>query len=223
MKPKTDLYKVLGLKRNASDQEVKKRIRGLKLKYHPDRNDGDDTKFKEVSAAGDVLGDPAKRKQYDETGEIPISQSGDYYGDVLPMLSEMFQALTEDFCKRMKPESIKTVDVRIGLGKTIDLNIQQSEQGISGNEKAMIVTKELAGRFTSDGGVIEGLLKNQLVLLQEGIDYHREKLRRLNKLKVLVATSNFDWVRQLDESPRVPTDADVYAYRFADFSAFFSR
>jgi len=66
-----DLYKVLGVDRRATPEEVKKAYRKLARRYHPDKNPGDkdsETRFKEISAAYDVLGDPEKRKQYDRGG-----------------------------------------------------------------------------------------------------------------------------------------------------------
>jgi molecular chaperone DnaJ len=66
-----ELYKTLGVAKKASEEEIKKAYRKLARKYHPDRNPDDaaaEEKFKEVSAAYDVLGDPEKRKEYDEAG-----------------------------------------------------------------------------------------------------------------------------------------------------------
>jgi len=66
-----ELYKTLGVSKKATDEEIKKAYRKLARKYHPDRNPDDagaEEKFKEISAAYDVLGDPEKRKEYDEGG-----------------------------------------------------------------------------------------------------------------------------------------------------------
>jgi molecular chaperone DnaJ len=66
-----ELYKVLGVSKKASDEEIKKAYRKLARKYHPDRNPGDaeaEEKFKEVQGAYDVLSEPEKRKEYDEGG-----------------------------------------------------------------------------------------------------------------------------------------------------------
>lgn len=67
-----DYYKILGVDKKASQEEIKKAFRKLALKYHPDKNPGNKTaeeKFKEANEANEVLGDPEKRKKYDELGE----------------------------------------------------------------------------------------------------------------------------------------------------------
>jgi molecular chaperone DnaJ len=74
-----DYYQTLGLPKNASAAEIKKAYRKLAQKYHPDANSGNkeaEERFKEVSAAKDVLGDPEKRKQYDQVREMAASGFG---------------------------------------------------------------------------------------------------------------------------------------------------
>ncbi len=71
MATKKDYYELLGVKRDASADEIKKAYRKLAMKYHPDKNPGDkaaETKFKEISEAYEVLSDDKKRKQYDQFG-----------------------------------------------------------------------------------------------------------------------------------------------------------
>src|SRR5687768_5011751 len=66
-----DYYSVLGVGKKASQDEIKKAYRKLAVKYHPDKNQGNksaEEKFKEISEANEVLGDPEKRKQYDKLG-----------------------------------------------------------------------------------------------------------------------------------------------------------
>ena len=61
-----DYYKVLGVVPTASDKEITRAYRKLAKEHHPDANPGSEERFKEISAAYDVLGDAEKRKEYDE-------------------------------------------------------------------------------------------------------------------------------------------------------------
>src|ERR1700733_13214466 len=66
-----DYYGTLGVKKNATAEEIRKAFRKLARKYHPDVNPGDkkaEEKFKEISEANDVLSEPKKRKIYDQVG-----------------------------------------------------------------------------------------------------------------------------------------------------------
>ena len=69
---KEDFYKILGVKRDAKPEEIKKAYRRLARKYHPDVNPGDksaEERFKQMSEAFDVLSDPKKRTVYDRFGQ----------------------------------------------------------------------------------------------------------------------------------------------------------
>lgn len=64
-----DYYKILGVNREASQEDIKKAYRKLAHKHHPDKSGGDEEKFKEINAAYQVLSDENKRKQYDTYGQ----------------------------------------------------------------------------------------------------------------------------------------------------------
>ena len=70
MPTKRDYYDVLGIGRNATDEEIKRAFRKLAFKYHPDHNRGDgaEERFKEVNEAHEMLSDPDKRAAYDRFG-----------------------------------------------------------------------------------------------------------------------------------------------------------
>lgn len=68
---KRDYYEVLGLGKDASDDEIKKAFRRIAVEHHPDRG-GDETKFKEANEAYEVLKDPSKRQRYDQFGHAGV-------------------------------------------------------------------------------------------------------------------------------------------------------
>jgi curved DNA-binding protein len=92
-----DYYGTLGIPRNASDGEIKKAYRKLAMQYHPDRNPGKEKwaneKFKEINEAYGVLGDPQKRKQYDQFGTV--GNIVDIFGS--PFTRTTFQEMMKDF------------------------------------------------------------------------------------------------------------------------------
>ncbi len=92
----TDLYKVLGVEKKATPDQIKKAYRKLARQYHPDRNPGDaaaEARFKEISGAYDVLGDAEKRKQYDRAGVFGGAGGGTAPGgfsDIGDIFSNLF-------------------------------------------------------------------------------------------------------------------------------------
>ncbi|MBQ7984046.1 MAG: molecular chaperone DnaJ [Bacteroidales bacterium] len=96
---KRDYYEVLGVSKNASEDELKKAYRKLALKYHPDRNPGDkeaEEKFKEAAEAYSVLSDKDKRARYDQFGEAGLGDNGGFGGagmnmdDIFSMFGDLF-------------------------------------------------------------------------------------------------------------------------------------
>jgi molecular chaperone DnaJ len=95
---KRDFYEVLGVAKNASDDEIKKAYRKLAMKHHPDRNQGEaakeaEAKFKEVKEAYEMVSDPQKRAAYDQHGHAGVDPNmrggaegfggfGESFGDI---------------------------------------------------------------------------------------------------------------------------------------------
>ncbi len=99
MAEKRDYYEVLGVSKNATDQELKSAYKKMAIKYHPDRNPGDkeaEAKFKEAAEAYDVLRDPQKRQRYDQFGHAGLDGAGGFGGasmnmdDIFSMFGSIF-------------------------------------------------------------------------------------------------------------------------------------
>ena len=99
MAQKRDYYEVLGVSKNASEDEIKKAYRKIAIKYHPDRNPDDkeaEEKFKEAAEAYSVLSDQQKRQQYDQFGFDGPNMGGGFGGagfsmdDIFSMFGEVF-------------------------------------------------------------------------------------------------------------------------------------
>jgi molecular chaperone DnaJ len=100
---KRDYYEVLGVARNASEEEIKKAYRRLAMKYHPDRNHGEglkeaEARFKEVKGAYETLCDAQKRAAYDQFGHAGVDPNmggfggggGDGFGGFAEAFGDIF-------------------------------------------------------------------------------------------------------------------------------------
>ncbi|MCQ2212459.1 MAG: molecular chaperone DnaJ [Bacteroidaceae bacterium] len=97
---KKDYYEVLGVEKNATDEQIKKAYRKLAVKYHPDRNPGDkdaEEKFKEVAEAYDVLRDPQKRQRYDQFGPEGVNGAGGFGGFNGASAEDIFSSIFGSF------------------------------------------------------------------------------------------------------------------------------
>lgn len=98
MADKRDYYEILGVAKNATEDEIKKAYRKLAIKYHPDKNPGDkeaEEKFKEAAEAYSVLSDSEKRSRYDQFGHSGVDNSGFSASDI--NLNDIFSAFGDIF------------------------------------------------------------------------------------------------------------------------------
>lgn len=126
-----DLYEVLEIESTATEAEIKTQYRKLAKKYHPDLNPGDEeaeARFKEISAAYEILGNAEKRKQYDTYGESMFQNGGtgsggfggftdDIFGDIFDIFGGGFGGFSSSASQSKRP--MYGEDVRYNL--TIDL------------------------------------------------------------------------------------------------------
>src|SRR5271165_1883560 len=135
MATRPDYYKTLGVERKATAEEIKKAYRKLARRYHPDRNPDDkdaESRFKDISQAYDVLGDPEKRKQYD-SGSGPFAGGAgpgggfggfgnfDFEGASMgDILSNLFGGSTSGRRVRTKPRQERGPDLEAQVSISFD-------------------------------------------------------------------------------------------------------
>ncbi len=136
---KRDYYEVLGIGREASDQEIKSAYRKLALKYHPDRNPGDhqaEEQFKEAAEAYAVLADDEKRALYDRFGHAGVSGAGAGagfdptifadFGDIFAGLGDMFGFGDVFGGRRRRGGPQRGADLRYDL----EISFEESYEGV---------------------------------------------------------------------------------------------
>src|SRR5680860_1084081 len=75
-----DYYEILGINKSASADEIKKAFRKAAIKHHPDKEGGDEAKFKEINEAYEILSNPDKRQRYDQFGHAGVGGASETPG-----------------------------------------------------------------------------------------------------------------------------------------------
>ena len=152
MATRPDYYKALGVDKKASADEIKKAYRKLARRYHPDRNPDDkraEERFKEISQAYDVLGDPEKRKQYDSgTGPFATGGPGGGFGGFGNFdfdASSMGDILSNLFggggrAQRQRPRAERGGDLEASVSISFDQAIEGAQVPLSVPMRATCAT-----------------------------------------------------------------------------------
>lgn len=134
-----DYYKILGVSRDASVEEIKKAYRKLAMQYHPDRNPGNkeaEEKFKEAAQAYDVLSDQAKRQRYDQYGHDAFQDgagAGGQYAnmnDIFENFGDIFGSMFGQGFKQQKKTGGPTPAQGHDLSQRIQISLKEAYLGI---------------------------------------------------------------------------------------------
>ena len=130
--PKRDYYEVLGVSRDASETDIKKAYRRLAMKYHPDRNPGDDTateRFREASEAYEVLADAQRRGAYDRFGHAGVEGAGMGAGFAGGSFSDIFGDVFGDIFGAAGARTRSSVTRGADLRYSLELDLEQAVRG----------------------------------------------------------------------------------------------
>lgn len=151
---KRDYYDVLGVRRDASEHDLKQAFRRLAMKYHPDRNPDDDTaqeKFKEAREAYEILGNPDRRAVYDQYGHEGLrgglGSGGPGFGNV----SDIFNEIFGEFFGGGRRRPRRGADLRYEL----QLDLEQAARGASVDIEVprFVACESCNGSGAREGGV----------------------------------------------------------------------
>ncbi len=163
-----DYYKILGVNKNASEEEIKKAFRKLAHVYHPDKSGGNEAKFKEASEAYAVLSDKKKRAQYDTFGAGPSTGGGaagfdpsgfgfDFsgFGNAGFDTGDLGDILSSIFGGR-----------RVRRGRDIAVDIELSfQESVFGAERKVVINSKFVRQKEVSIGVPPGIDDGQMIRL----------------------------------------------------------
>ncbi len=167
-----DYYKILGVKKEATEDEIKKAFRKLAHVYHPDKSGGDEAKFKEASEAYSVLGDKEKRAQYDRYGSAGPGMGGGSHGfnpsdfgfDFSGFSGQGFG--TQGFDTGDLNDILSSIfgGRRVRRGRDIAVDIELSfQESIFGTERKVVVNSKLVKQKEVSIVVPAGIEDGQMI------------------------------------------------------------
>lgn len=191
-----DLYKILGVDKDATTEEIRKKYYKLAKKLHPDKGEGSDAvAFKEVAYAYSILSDPDQRARYDR---------GEPLNDVDNRQSKLAQAMGELLLKAIQKSDVKYTDLTAIMRNELDAAIAETEALKEQGEEAVKKCEEALSRFGGETEMVEALLgntinnmKGQLGKVQANLDCFKEIYDKVKKMTY-----------KFDKKPKNETNSD---------------
>lgn len=161
-----DFYKTLGVSKTASADDIKKAYRKLAMQYHPDKNKGDkeaERKFKEISAAYEILSDQDKRAAYDRMGHAAFNSGGHpgaggggfhgFHGGGAGSFSDIFEEMFGDFMGGGGPRGHRTSQRGGDLQYSMQITLEEAYTGI---KKTIVVPTNISCDECEGSGAAKG-------------------------------------------------------------------
>ncbi len=217
-----DYYNILGINRNASQDEIKKAFRKLAHKYHPDKKDGDEAKFKEINEAYGVLSNEKKRAEYDSYGRVfsdgtagSGSGMGGFSAGGGPASGWDFSDFAQEFGRGgFNAEDFDLGDIfgeffgggrsgrKTARGRDISMDFELAfEEAIFGTERKVLVTKAGNCDTCSGTGAKPGTKTKTCSRCNGQGKVHETRQTMLGALSTVRACSTCHGVGQVPETP----------------------
>lgn len=193
MKPEEDLYKRLGVRKNASPDSIKKAYRKKARELHPDAG-GDEEEFKKLQLAYDVLKDPGRRAHYDATGEVEAFGGPTLAPAIQQMLTDLVDEVMFPGDEDDRPDPERE-DILLLMKEKLGEFKEQAEEEIKERQKRVKTLEKTEGRFTTDeeDNILGGAVRATKEALHRSAERWNHKLEQIEILQEILDNHKYTY------------------------------
>jgi curved DNA-binding protein CbpA len=192
----TDLYAVLGVPRDANAQTIRRAFRKKARSAHPDGG-GSVEDFNQLKSAYDTLSDPARRRRYDETGEVGDPSADPHVAKIIELLSQAFdQALSEI----SSSGALNDADIIPLMAKSLAMSATQTSAQHIAFESRVAQMQRLKDRFSVIEGenLMETVITKRIKFCQQQIELLTDRLQLIREALAILERTRLEHIVQLD-------------------------
>jgi len=186
------LYEELGVKKDASPEEIKKAYRARAKKTHPDKHGGDPELFNKVNVAYSILINPERKKRYDETGDTDEKREL----SIQELAMENLRVIIDNILKNnTSNDSILYADIFDRLEDQINAQIENAEMQIEEHQKRYEVLIKMEGRVKYKGAaksLFLEMIKNEKLNIENSISNTEKNIKVFEALIVIIDDYEFN-------------------------------